>query len=451
MAHRRGEPDDLARGAIRLRFPPDVEAAFRRYHARNSLVTVRYAIVLTIILYGLFAVLDVHAAPLSKQAIWFIRFALVIPALGAVLVFSFHPAFPRILQPMMVLVVLVDAAGVLRMIDLESHGELGYQTYYAGLMLVIMAAHGIYRLRFVYATLSTILVLAGYAGVAVLHQKLLDSDDGFAVFVSNNFFFVSSIILGMATSYFLEVYIRRVFAQRIRLAQEEEKSNRLLLNVLPREVAAALKEREGAIAEHFDNASILFADVADFASIAARMKPQEVVEFLNGVFSHFDDLAERHDLEKIKTIGDCYMVAAGVPRGRHDHARVLVHVGLAMLRYVEGRSFGSAGRISLRIGINSGPVVAGVIGRTKFIYDLWGETVNVASRMECHGTTGRVQITTGTYERIKDDFICEPKGSIWVKGMGEMPVWHVIAEKASFQTKVRLPAGNLPGPVVEAG
>src|SRR5512134_3163766 len=155
MALASRESDELAREALRLRFPGDAESAFRRYHSRNSLVAIRYAILLTIILYGLFAVLDVHAAPLSKQTIWFIRFALVIPALLAVLIFSFHPIFLRILQPMMVLVVLIDASGILAMIDLESHGELGYQTYYAGLMLVIMAAHSMYRLRFVNATLST--------------------------------------------------------------------------------------------------------------------------------------------------------------------------------------------------------------------------------------------------------------------------------------------------------
>jgi len=180
--------------------------------------------------------------------------------------------------------------------------ELGYQTYYAGLMLVIMAAHTIYRLRFVYATLSTIFVLVGYEGIAIAHQKLLSSGGRVRGFCQQQFLLVSSAILGMASSYFLEVYIRRVFAQRIRLGQEEEKSNRLLLNILPRETAAALKEREGVIAEHYDHASILFADVADFASISSRMTPHEVVGLLNEVFSHFDDLAERHDLEKIKTI-----------------------------------------------------------------------------------------------------------------------------------------------------
>lgn len=414
-----------------------MESAFRRYHSRNSLVTIRYGILLSIFLYGLFAVLDVHAAPFSKEAIWFIRFALVIPALFAVLIFSFHPVFPRILQPMMMLVVFIDASGILGMIVLESHGELGYQTYYAGLMLVIMAAHSLYRLRFFHATLSTLIIVAGYELIACLHQKLLASPQGSAVFISNNFFFLSSLILGMAASYFLEVFLRRVYAQRIRLAQEQEKSERLLLNILPRETAAALKEQEGVIADHYECASILFADVADFTSMSDRLKPHEIVELLNGLFSHFDDLAERHDLEKIKTIGDCYMLAAGVPRTCHNHAHVLTRVGLAMLRYVEGRQFKDVGRISLRIGINSGPVVAGVIGRKKFIYDLWGDTVNVASRMECHGTIGRVQITASTYELIKNDFFCEPKGSIMVKGKGKMPIWHVLVEKASFPVGVQ--------------
>src|SRR5512134_3634873 len=437
MALASRESDELAREALRLRFPGDAESAFRRYHSRNSLVAIRYAILLTIILYGLFAVLDVHAAPLSKQTIWFIRFALVIPALVAVLIFSFHPVFLRILQPMMVLVVLIDAAGILGMIDLESHQELGYQTYYAGLMLVIMAAHSIYRLRFVYAILSSALVVIAYEFIAVFHQKLLVTREGVTLFISNNFFFLSSLILGMTASYFMEVFLRRVFAQRIRLSQEQEKSERLLRNILPRETAAALKEQEGVIADHYDSASILFADVSDFTSMSSQMKPHEVVELLNVLFSHFDDLAERHDLEKIKTIGDCYMLAAGVPRTCHNHAHILTHVGLAMQRYVKGRLFGRVGKISLRIGINSGPVVAGVIGRKKFIYDLWGDTVNVASRMECHGTSGRLQITTSTYELIKNDFICEPKGSIIVKGKGVMPVWHVLAEEKSFMLGLR--------------
>jgi guanylate cyclase len=159
------------------------------------------------------------------------------------------------------------------------------------------------------------------------------------------------------------------------------------------------------------------------------MMPAEIVELLNEVFSYFDILIERYDLEKIKTIGDCYMVAAGVPRHRPDHAHALARLGLDILKYVEGRTFGNGKRVDLRIGINSGPVVAGVIARKKFIYDLWGDAVNVASRMEFHGAGGVIQITTNTHELIKDDFVCEPRGIITVKGNGEMPVWRVVAEK----------------------
>ena len=196
---------DLASYASRLRFPGDVEVAFRRYHTRNSLVIVRAAIILTIVLYGLFGILDIHAAPLSKHAIWFIRFAVVIPVLLGILFFSFHPYFPRVLQPMMVLVVLTGGAGILAMINLESHRELGYQTYYAGLILVIIATHSIYRLRFAYATLSSILVVLGYELIVIFHQKLLVSGGGTSLFISNNFFFLSSMILGMTTSYSLGV------------------------------------------------------------------------------------------------------------------------------------------------------------------------------------------------------------------------------------------------------
>jgi class 3 adenylate cyclase len=415
-----------------------MEKAFRRYHSRNSLVIARFGIFLTVLLYVLFAALDVYAAPLSRQTLWFIRFVIVVPPLLGILIFSFHPVFLRILQPMMFLVVLIGASGILAMIDIiESRGELGFQTYYIGLMLVIMAAHTVYRLRFFHALLASCLVMAGYESIAIMHQKLLHSGESISLFITTNFFFSSSMILGMAASYFIEVYIRRVFVQRIRLAQEEEKSNRLLFNLLPREIAATLKEREGTIAEHFDNASVLFADLVDFTSLSARMKPQEVVSLLNEIFSHFDDLAGQCGLEKIKTIGDCYMVAAGVPQGRNDHAQVLVRVGLAMLSYVEGRSFCDGRRIALRVGINSGPVVAGVIGRKKFIYDLWGDTVNVANRMESHGTSGRLQITESTYELIKNDFICEPKGSVEVKGKGMMPIWHVLAEMKSFSLELR--------------
>lgn len=212
------------------------------------------------------------------------------------------------------------------------------------------------------------------------------------------------------------------------LKGEQVKAENLLLNILPGEIAAILKNENRTIAEHFDGASILFADVVNFTPMSATMTPVQLVELLNEVFSHFDTLIDEHGLEKIKTIGDCYMVASGVPRPRPDHAQALVRTALTMQQYVNQTTFNGRA-LNFRIGINSGPVVAGVIGRKKFIYDLWGDAVNTASRMESHGTGGIIQITESTYELIKDEFVCEPRGIINVKGKGEMPVWSVIGEK----------------------
>ena len=209
----------------------------------------------------------------------------------------------------------------------------------------------------------------------------------------------------------------------------QERSETLLLNILPKEISEALKVDRGAIAAHYDSASVLFADVVEFTPMAATMSPLRLVNLLNDVFQCFDDLVEKHDLEKIKTIGDCYMVAAGVPRERPDHAVALVQLALEMREAVAARTFGDR-KLAFRIGINSGPVVAGVIGRKKFIYDLWGAAVNMASRMESHGESGTIQITRNTFELVRDQFDCESRGTIEVKGADPMEVWHVIGRKA---------------------
>ncbi len=208
----------------------------------------------------------------------------------------------------------------------------------------------------------------------------------------------------------------------------QERSDNLLLNILPREIADILRNENRIIADAFDGASILFADVVDFTPLSQRMSPVELVELLNEVFSHFDALVEKYQLEKIKTIGDCYMVASGIPRARADHAQAVTSMALEILHYVQSREF-RGHKLAFRIGINSGPVVAGVIGQKKFAYDLWGDSVNTASRMESHGEKNVIQVTRSTYELIKDDFVCEAQKPIQIKGKGEMEVWHVTLEK----------------------
>jgi adenylate cyclase len=199
----------------------------------------------------------------------------------------------------------------------------------------------------------------------------------------------------------------------------------LLLNILPEEIAQRLQAEPNAIADHFDDASILFADVVGFTPLASRLDAREVVGMLDLLFTAFDELVDRYEVEKIKTIGDCYMVAAGVPRPRPDHAHALA--GLALEIKDCARTCLPGSDLRLRIGISSGPVVAGVIGRRRFLYDLWGDTVNMASRMESHGTSDEIQITRATWELLRDDFVTEPIGLVDVKGKGEVETWRLVS------------------------
>jgi adenylate cyclase len=201
----------------------------------------------------------------------------------------------------------------------------------------------------------------------------------------------------------------------------------LLLNVLPAEVAQRLQSDPNSIADHFDEVSILFADLVDFTPLSSELDAREVVGFLDRLFTSFDELVDRYEVEKIKTIGDCYMVAAGVPTPRPDHARALANLAIDMRECAKNCLSDSYWHdLRLRIGISSGPVVAGVIGRRRFLYDLWGDTVNMASRMESHGTPDEIQITRSTWELLDDEFVTEPIGLVHVKGKGEIETWRLV-------------------------
>ena len=237
------------------------------------------------------------------------------------------------------------------------------------------------------------------------------------------FFFVINL-LGVGSLVFMMV---SYFVGQKNIFQQ--KSETLLLNILPKEIAAILKNESRTIANHYQEASVLFADMVGFTPLSAQLPPVEMVELLNEIFSFFDSLLDKYGVEKIRTIGDSYMVASGLPRGRPDHAQALVRMALEMRDYISTHTFRNGHRVSFRIGINSGSMIAGVIGRRKFVYDVWGDAVNVASRMESHGLGGAVQITQATYEFIKDGFVCEPRGTVNVKGKGEMEVWLVLSAK----------------------
>jgi adenylate cyclase len=214
------------------------------------------------------------------------------------------------------------------------------------------------------------------------------------------------------------------------LRAEQAKSEALLVNILPSSIAERLKAASQTIADDCESASILFADVVDFTPLAQRLPAAEVVGILDQLFSRFDALVELHGLEKIKTIGDCYMAAAGVPNPSPDHARRAALLALDMRDAVATSATAGQPLCELRIGINTGPVVAGVIGTKRFLYDLWGDAVNTASRMESQSTPGEIQITRATYELLKDEFVCRRRGTILVKGKGRMETWYLVGSRS---------------------
>jgi class 3 adenylate cyclase len=232
--------------------------------------------------------------------------------------------------------------------------------------------------------------------------------------VSNTAMFAAVLVLGEA------VRSRRA------LAAEQQRSERLLLNVLPASIAERLKAGEAVIADAFPEVTVLFADLVDFTRRSRRIGPAQVVAALNELFSAFDRLAQHHGLEKIKTIGDAYMVAGGLPDPRPDHAEAVAELALAMREEVARRADPSGQPLQVRIGIDTGPVEAGVIGTSKFSYDLWGDTVNTASRMESHGIAGCIQVTARTYQRLRDGYQFQRRGTIPVRGMGEMVTYFLV-------------------------
>jgi class 3 adenylate cyclase len=284
----------------------------------------------------------------------------------------------------------------------------------------ILNAYTIIRLRFPLASIG------GWGTAFIFLIWMLDKQAPLDV----DFFRSLSILaianlFGMITCYQHEQSMRREFVALRMLGHERQRSERLLLNVLPEAIALRLKSSEESIADHCDAVTVLFADIVGFTPLSTSKSPQELVRLLDRIFSEFDTLADCHGLEKIKTIGDAYMAAAGVPKPSANHGPAAAWMALDTLDAINRVAAETGESLSIRIGLHSGPVVAGVIGSKKFIYDMWGDTVNTASRMESHGLPNRIQCSEATMDLLGDRFCLSYRGPIQIQGKGEMKTYFI--------------------------
>lgn len=263
----------------------------------------------------------------------------------------------------------------------------------------------------------TLLALAGILDTSVERDNDIPDPVLTFMFVMNSL--GPSLVAAVLLRYF--VGQREHSFALLDIARQE--SDRLLLNVLPADIADELKENNEVQPRRIESASVLFADVVGSTSMTVELTPEEMVRSLNAVFLQFDELVDKYGLEKIRTIGDNYMVASGVPTPRSDHAHALANFALEIVEGLENNIDGPGSELQFRIGMNSGPVVGGVIGNQKFHYDIWGDMVNVASRMESNGLPGKIQIASGAHELIKDEFNLTSRGEIEVRGKGGMQAW----------------------------
>jgi adenylate cyclase len=265
--------------------------------------------------------------------------------------------------------------------------------------------------------------------VAGAIDPLVQRDNNLPSWLILTLFILNVIIVSSLAFFQMRAFVRQRDDALARLRLEQDRSDRLLNNILPQPIANILKYDQRTIAECFDSVSILFADVVGFTPLAGEVDAAQMVEFLNEIYTRFDEIIDKYQLEKIRTMGDGYMVASGVPESRSDHAQALARAALEMMAFINQWEPDNKDDIAVRMGINSGRVMAGVIGRKKFSYDVWGDPVNIASRMESHGEAGKIQVSQDTYQLLKDDFSLEPRGMIYIKGKGEMQTWFLTGEQ----------------------
>jgi class 3 adenylate cyclase len=412
---------------LRLRFrEPSLEAAFRADQFRHNLGNIRFAFLAGIGLWVSWGfLLRPHMLALSDQRLdAAIRFGVFIPMLIVAFGLTFTRFFER--QWEWVSVAIAIATILTWVFYISQVLTLPAEYGYVGVILITAFTYTLLRLRFIFVALITVVGIAAYLPYAFTARYVVDVSRVLATL-----YLVSFGALGGLAAYRMERFTRQLFLRERQLDEERLRSDRLLLNILPQAIVDQLKTSSGGrIAQAFDEVSVVFADAVGSTDQAARCSPEEFADSLDALFRRFDEIADRHGLEKIKTIGDAYMAVAGAPVPVADHAEAAVAMALDMLAEARDIRWPSGDPIAVRGGVASGPAVAGVIGHKKFAYDLWGDTVNLASRLEEHGEPGRVLVSELTAVRLADRYDFAPTQIVDVEGKGATPVRVLLGRRA---------------------
>jgi len=415
----------------------ETERDFMLEFNSEALTVGRIGILVIIIAWSGFAWLDMLLAPPAKYGALFFRLLLITPIFIAILAATYTKRAVFIYQMIVVISVFIIEGSIVYVVtfyDLETISRsLGFafpmqdadgKFIFVGVwLLVIFMATGIMRLDVIPAVLSGLV----YIVFNLLSAWIYQPSALFAFIIAP--FLITAVPVVWFGSLYVQRYARENYRSSKLLIDSMQRSESLLLNILPVPIADRLKKNAGTIADGFDSVSVLFADIVQFTQLSQRFKPDELVQMLNNIFSQFDHIAKKHAVEKIKTIGDAYMLAAGVPETRPDHCAAVADCALDMVAAAANMSDPKGEPIQIRVGIHTGPAIAGVIGAHKFAYDLWGDTVNTASRMESHGASGKIQTSKEIYQMLKDDFLFEFRDSLHIKGKGAMQTWWLIGRR----------------------
>ncbi|HEX5950514.1 MAG TPA: adenylate/guanylate cyclase domain-containing protein [Actinomycetota bacterium] len=407
---------------LRLRFAdPSLESAFRADQYIHNLGNIRFAFLAGIALWVSWGMLlRPHMLALSDQRIdAVIRFGVFIPILIVGLGLSFLPFFGRVWEWVVVAITVATLLVWVRYVSevLTLPAEYGY----VGVILITSFTYTLLRLRFVLVVAITVIGIAAYLPYAVTARYIVNVSVLLATL-----YLVSFGALGGLAAYRMELFTRRLFLRERQLDQERLRSDGLLLNILPQAIVEQLKTSSGGrIAQALDEVSVVFVDAVGSTEQAARSSPEAFADALDALFRRFDEIADRHGLEKIKTIGDAYMAVAGAPVPVPGHAEAAVAMALDVLTEAGQIRWPSGDAIVVRGGVATGPAVAGVIGERKFAYDLWGDTVNLASRLEEYADPGHILVSGPTAEEVAHRYDFAPAQILDLKGKGPTPV-HVL-------------------------